>query len=172
VAENLIFTDREIEFLRELVRQNIEFMIVGLSAAALQGAPVVTQDVDLWFKDLTAAGIKKALKKVSGAYVPPSAINAPMFAGEAVKLFDIVVHMHGLENFDEEKKHALQVRLGGVDIPVLPLDRIIHSKKITGRQKDKLVLPVLKDALTAIREMSKDAQARQKKQIKPGNPKK
>jgi len=155
VAENLIFTNSEISFLRELVRQKVEFMIVGLSAAALQGAPVVTQDVDLWFKDLTAAGIKKALKKVSGAYVAPSAINPPMFAGEAVKLFDIVVHMHGLEDFEQEKKNTMRVRLDDFDIAVLSLERIIQSKKVTGRQKDKLVLPVLKDAFTAIKEAAK-----------------
>ena len=41
-------TERELRFLRELVRHNVRFLIVGLSAAALQGAPVVTQDVDLW----------------------------------------------------------------------------------------------------------------------------
>ena len=42
-----IFTENEIRFLRELVKNRVPFMIVGLSAAALQGAPVVTQDVDL-----------------------------------------------------------------------------------------------------------------------------
>ena len=42
-----LLTDRELAFLRELVKTNVPFMIVGLSAAALQGAPVVTQDIDL-----------------------------------------------------------------------------------------------------------------------------
>ena len=42
MRKDLIFDDREAEFLRELVRQKVDFMIVGLSAAALQGAPVVT----------------------------------------------------------------------------------------------------------------------------------
>jgi hypothetical protein len=39
-----IFTENEIRFLRELVKNHVPFMIVGLSAAALQGAPVVTQN--------------------------------------------------------------------------------------------------------------------------------
>ncbi|MBI4324951.1 MAG: hypothetical protein HY674_06770 [Chloroflexi bacterium] len=43
----------ELRFLRALLRRKVRFMVVGLSAAALQGAPVVTQDVDLWFKDLS-----------------------------------------------------------------------------------------------------------------------
>ena len=100
--KNLIFTENEAEFLKELVRQKVDFMVVGLSAAALQGAPVVTQDVDLWFGDLSDPGIKKALKKVKGSYVPPSTNNPPLFTGKAVKLFDIVVHMHGLNNFEKE----------------------------------------------------------------------
>lgn len=152
--KNLIFGDKEVTFLKELIRQKVDFMIVGLSAAALQGAPVVTQDVDLWFKDLTDPGIKKALKKVGGVYVPPTAVNPPMFAGPAVDLFDIVVHMHGLGEFEKEEKSALQISLGRTKVLVLPLEKIIKSKKATGRQKDKLVLPVLSDALTAIRESS------------------
>ena len=150
--KNLIFGDKEATFLRELIRQKVDFMIVGLSAAALQGAPVVTQDVDLWFKDLSDPGIKKALKKVGAAYVPPTGMHPPMFAGNAVNLFDIVVHMHGLGEFGKEKEHALQITLGRTKVMVLALERIIKSKKATGRQKDKLVLPVLSDTLIAIRE--------------------
>ena len=155
MAKNLIFTAKEAEFLRELVRQKVEFMIVGLSAAALQGAPVVTQDVDLWFRDLGDSGIETALKKVKGSYVSPVGMNPPMFAGEAVKLFDIVLHMHGLGPFDKERVHCLCIPLGRQKVPVLSLDRIIKSKKATGRQKDKLVLPVLTDTLTVIKERAK-----------------
>lgn len=150
MANNLIFNDQEAEFLRELVRQNVDFMIVGLSAAALQGAPVVTQDVDLWFKNLEDPAIKKALKKVKGSYVAPVMMNPPMFVGESVSLFDIVSHMHGLNDYPDEKKNTIKVPLGRVKIPVLKLDRIIASKTATGREKDKLVLPVLSDALKAI----------------------
>ena len=152
MAKDLIFTEQEAEFLRELVRQKVDFMIVGLSAAALQGAPVVTQDVDLWFRDLEDPGIQRALKKVKGSYVPPQGMNPPVFAGKAVMLFDIVMHMHGLETFEREIEHCLRVPLGRLKVPVLSLERIIKSKKASGRQKDKLVLPVLADALVAIRE--------------------
>ena len=162
MRKNLIFGDKEARFLRELIRQKVDFMIVGLSAAALQGAPVVTQDIDLWFEDLTDPGIKKALKKVGANYVPPTGMNPPMFAGHAVNLFDIVVHMHGLGEFEKEKKHSLKITLGKNKIMVLALERIIKSKKATGRQKDKLILPVLSDALTAIRE-SKPATKNTKK---------
>jgi hypothetical protein len=64
VVDLLIFGEREIGFLQELVRQKIEFIIVGLSAAALQGVPVVTQDIELWFREMPAPGLDEALKNV------------------------------------------------------------------------------------------------------------
>jgi hypothetical protein len=160
VGKNLIFTEKEAEFLRELVRQKVDFMIVGLSAAALQGAPVVTQDVDLWFKDLDQPGIRKALKKVGGSYIPPIALNPPMFEGASVALFDIVVHMHGLAEFDDEKRRSIRIPLGRVKVAVLALEQIIRSKKATGREKDKLVLPVLLDVLAATGQTAKERTSR------------
>lgn len=151
MAEESIFSPEEAEFLKELIRQKVDFMIVGLAAAALQGAPVVTQDVDLWFKDLSDPGIRRALKKVGGAYVPPVMLNPPMFAGEAVNLFDIVTHMHGLQSYDKEKQRALRIPLGRFRVTLLSLERIIKSKRATGRPKDKLAIPVLSDALKTIR---------------------
>jgi len=151
VPENLIFTNKEIGFLRELKRQKVEFMLVGAAAAALQGAPVVTQDVDLWFKDLKDPGIQTALRKSSGIMVPSFGQNPPTFAGDAVKLFDIVLTMHGLMGFDEEIKNSFDVRLGSVNVRILELDRIIKSKETVRRPKDLLILPVLRDTLKTLR---------------------
>jgi hypothetical protein len=139
------------EFLKELVREKVEFMIVGLSAAALQGAPVVTQDIDLWFRALPDPGLERVLKKVHGAYVPPTARTAPMLAGKGIELFDIVLRMDGLGDFDDEKRHAMKVPLGRIKVLVLSLSRIIASKKAAGREKDRIVLNVLTDALKAVR---------------------
>jgi len=142
---NRIFGDNEIRFLRELVRARVEFMIVGLSAAALQGAAVVTQDVDLWFRDTEDVGIKKALKKVGGKYLSSMGDNPPVFVGDVVEFFDIVLRMHGLGEFDEEKEGSIKVALGAFKVPVLPLARIIKSKQALGRPKDRLYLKVLAD---------------------------
>ncbi len=152
--KNLIFDDEESAFLRELKRRKVRFMIVGLSAAALQGAPVVTQDVDLWFRDLDDPNIRKALDKVGGILVPSIGLNPPMLAGEAVKLFDIVVHMHGLGSFDEELAGATAVDLAGTKVFVLPLPRIIKSKSALGREKDRMVMKALEEALAVTRALS------------------
>ncbi len=151
MVKNLIFTRNEIRFLRELVRLKVDFMIIGLSAAALQGAPVVTQDVDLWFADLDDPQLIKVLKKVKSIYIPPMGNNPPMFAGDDVELFDIVTHVHGLGEYAEVKKQVIKIPLDDFKVSVLPLELIIKSKKAAGRTKDKLVLPVLKDVLKTIK---------------------
>jgi len=152
VAAPSIFTDRERKFLQELVRRDVEFMIVGLSAAALQGAPAVTQDIDLWFKDLSDPRLRDALKKVGGVYVPPTGSTPPMFVGRAVALFDIVLHMDGIGGFEDEIGNAINVRIGRTQVKVLRLSRIIASKKAANRRKDRLILPVLEDTAATLRE--------------------
>jgi hypothetical protein len=165
VAEHRIFTAQETAFLKELRRQGVEFMIVGAAAAALQGAPIVTQNIDLWFRDLDVPGIGKALSKVGGTIVPPIGPHPPTFAGKAVELFDIVKTMHGLGPFDEEKKHSIRVHLGNLSVRILDLGRIIKSKETAGRPRDLLIIPVLKDALATIQQ-KKRLKARRGK--KPG----
>ncbi len=151
MRRDLIFTEREARFLRELARNRVRFMIVGLSAAALQGAPVVTQDVDLWFRNPEDPRIRTVLKRVGGAYVPPIGLNPPAFAGEGVEMFDIVLTMHGLADFDSEWSHTVEVRLGRYRIKALSLDRIIRSKTVLNREKDRMVIRVLRDVLSTTR---------------------
>ena len=143
----LKFTSGEARFLRELLRRRVPFMVVGLSGAALQGATVVTQDVDLWFSDLSDPRIRPALKVVDGSYGPTIALNPPMFAGDAVNIFDIVLNMSGLDDFAVERRKAVLIPLGRYRLPVLPLERIIVSKQAANREKDRLVLPHLRNAL-------------------------
>ena len=154
MGSHLIFTGKEITFLRELVRNGVPFLVVGLSAAALQGAPMVTQDVDLWFRDLRHAGLRRALRKVGGTYVPSVGLNPPALAGESVRCFDIVVTVHGIDDFDSESSRAISVSLGNFAVKVLPLERIIASKRYLNREKDRMVLPALKAAAAALRAAS------------------
>lgn len=155
--------ESELRFLRALLRRRVRFMVVGLSAAALQGAPVVTQDVDLWFEDLSDPRIREALREVDGAYVPPSVQNPPMFAGGGVELFDIVLTLHGLGTFAKEWSNCVEVSLGRHKLKVLRVDRILASKRAANRPKDWLVIPVLEDSLAA----GKVAAQREKRQTLP-----
>ena len=125
-------------------------MVVGLSAATLQGAPVVTQDVDLWFEKLGDLKISRALQTVGAAYVPPSAVNPPMLAGAGAELFDLVLRMDGLGTFAEEFKNCIEIPLGAQKLKVLSLERILASKIAANRAKDKLTIPILRDTMATI----------------------
>jgi hypothetical protein len=150
VAEVLPLSESELALLASLARHRIRFLMVGLSAAALQGAPVVTEDIDLWFEDLSDPKLAAALRAVGAAYVPPFNLNPPMLAGPGSDLFDVVIRMDGLDEFAQEWKRALAIRLGKVRLRVLPLERILVSKQAANRPKDQRVVAVLQNALLAL----------------------
>jgi hypothetical protein len=77
----LPFSENERLLLVALLKHKVRFMVVGLSAATLQGAPVFTQNVDLWFENLGEEKMTGALREMGAAYVPPSINNPPMLAG-------------------------------------------------------------------------------------------
>jgi len=150
VPAPLPFSESELRLLRALLKWKVRFMVVGLSAATLQGAPVVTQDVALWFEHLGEQKMTDALREVGAAYVPPSAINPPMLAGAGSELFDIVLRMDGLRSFEDEFKKCKQIPLGRYRLKVLALDRVLASKIAANRSKDRLTIPVLRDALATL----------------------
>lgn len=82
MAVPLPFSESEVRLLQALLKRKVRFMIVGLSAATLQGAPVATQVVDLWFQNLGEPEMSRALLEIGAAYVPPSINNPPMLAGK------------------------------------------------------------------------------------------
>lgn len=147
----------EWEFLKELAKNKVPFMIVGLSAATLQGAFVVTQDIDLWFKDVGDPLISKIIQKFGGAYVStiPTIMNAPRFVGSEFHALDIVFNIGGVDSFDEEFQKAKTVEIDGVPFFLLPLEKIIQSKKSANRPKDKAVMPVLEDTLKTLSALNK-----------------
>ena len=155
MAAPLPFTGSERRLLSVLLKRKVPFMVVGLSAATLQGAPVVTQDVDLWFENLADPKLSSALQEIGAAYVPPSINNPPMLAVPGAELFDIVIRMDGLGPFSKEIEHCIEVPLGHYSLKVLSLDRILASKLAATRPKDKLTIPVLRDAPAAARSIKK-----------------
>jgi hypothetical protein len=157
VAAPLPFTESELCLLGVLLKRKVRFMIVGLSAATLQGAPVVTQDVDLWFENLGEPKISSALQEVGAAYVPPSNFNRPMLASAGAELFDIVLRMDGLGTFAEESRNRVEIPMGRQKLMVLSLERILAGEIATNRAKDQLTIPVLRDALAATQSVKRRA---------------
>jgi len=146
----LPLSDAELGLLESLLRHKIRFLVVGLSAAALQGAPVVTEDVDLWFDDLSDPKLTRALIEVGAAYIPPFGFNPPMLGGPGSEPFDVVIRMDGLGKFSDEWKRAVEIEVGKLRLKVLPLERILASEQAANRPKDQRVIPVLQNALRAL----------------------
>jgi hypothetical protein len=151
VAEVLPLSENELRLLESLIHHKIRFMVVGLSAAALQGAPVVTEDVDLWFENLNDPKFAKALIEVGAGYIPPFGYNPPMLGGTGSEPFDVVISMSGLGPFADEFKNAIEIRVGNLRLKVLSLERILASKTAANRAKDRLVIPVLQNALRTLK---------------------
>ena len=155
MAEVLPLSEAELRLLETLLRHKIRFLVVGLSAAALQGAPVVTEDVDLWFENLSDPKLMQALVKIGVAYIPPYGYNPPMLGGPGSEPFDIALRMNGLDDFAVEWKRAVEIKVGTLKLKVLPLARILASKQAANRPKDQRVIPVLQNALRTLELKSK-----------------
>lgn len=148
------FTPGERTLFETLNRCGVRFMVVGASAAILQGANTATQDIDLWFESIESPLIAQAVKEAHGIWVSGSfGMRPPQIGGDAIgDRIDVVTHMHGLGTFEEEWPNSFEVMIDGIPIRVLKLEQIILSKRATGRSKDAAALPALVEALAAIRD--------------------
>ena len=55
----------------------------------------------------------------------------------------------GLGSFDDEYAGAKEIDLDGVRVRILPLERVIASKRVAGRAKDLAQMPALEATLAA-----------------------
>lgn len=150
----LALTGPEQTFLRALSELGVEYMVVGLTAAVMQGADTVTADIDLWSSDRSDPRIHEAARRAGGIWIPGSfGMMPPMIGGDVLgDRFDVVLTLPGLDPFEVEVRNAETIEVDGLALPVLPLERIIHSKRAAGRAKDRAVLPALEAALAAVRD--------------------
>lgn len=147
----VVFSPEQLRFLRSLHEHRVRFIVVGLSAAVLQGATVSTQDIDLWIENLGDSQFQAAVVAAGGFYIPPgvAGTNPPMLGPESLRLFDLVVHLHGLDPFNQEFGRCSEVVIDGVALRLLPVARIIASKRAANRPKDLAAMPSLEALLAA-----------------------
>jgi len=147
-------TPGERRFLEELNARGVRYLVVGLAAAAVQGATIGTQDIDLWFENLGDPGIGDAARAAGGLWVSGSfGMRPPALGGATLgDRFDVVTHVHGIGPFAAEYPGARAATIDGVAVRVLPLARIIASKRALGRPRDHAHLPALEEALAAVDE--------------------
>ncbi len=146
-------TESERRFLEALNASGLRYLLVGMSAALLQGARGATEAVDLWFESIGDPRIGAAARVAGGFWVTRA--EPPRLGGALGDRFDVVTHMSGLPDFGAEYGHTIHEIVGGVPVKLLPLPRIIVSKRAAGRPKDEAVVYALEAALEVIAALKK-----------------
>jgi len=144
-------------FLEALNELGVRYLVVGVTAASLQGARVATEDVDLWFADTTDPRVGEAARRAGGLWISGSfGMQPPTIGGALGDRFDVVLTMSGLDGFEAEYGRSRILEVDGIAVHVLPLERIIQSKRAANRPKDQAALPALEAALAVERDETKE----------------
>src|SRR5882724_2341431 len=115
-----------VRLIQSLGKEEIRFQLVGMSAAILQGVIVTTIDTDIWV-DLPERQYIKLMNlvlKQGGEALAPT-----LYALADGRLINFLFSVHGVRSFDIEYRRAIDTTIEGQPIKVLPLERILKSKK-------------------------------------------
>jgi len=109
-------------------------------AAIRQGAPIMTVDYDFWVRLPKRQYVRLlgVVRQLGGTI--RAATVYELSDGTQV---DVVFEPDGLRSFEAEWKRSRIGKIGGVRVRILPLSRVIASKRAADREKDIVVLPVL-----------------------------
>lgn len=156
----IVLTSAERALLEALNALGVRYLIVGMGAALLEGAPGTTQDLDLWFGSIDEERLREAARRAGGIYTSGVGLQPPALGGEGLDRVDLVLTASGLDSFEREFMGAREYDLDGVQIKVLPLERVIVSKRAAKRPKDSAQIPMLEAALAARRARNEDDRPR------------
>ena len=133
-----------VQLLDALKQEGIPFMLAGMSAANLQGIMVSTIDVDIWIGLPSRQHIRvtNVCRRLGATLRSPNKV----YLSDDTPV-DFIYEVTGLPAFDKELPKAKWLSFHGQRIPVLPLERICKSKQAVGRDKDKLHILLIKQAL-------------------------
>ena len=137
---------------RLLAKHRLDAVLIGNAAAAVQGSPVTTLDLDFMFRK-TAANLRKLRRLaddlnavVLRPYYPMSELYRVVRDADGVQL-DFMARIDGIRSFESLRGRAERVRFGEHHLMVASLPDIIKSKSAAGRPQDKAVLPILRTTL-------------------------
>ncbi len=147
--DDFALTPAERKLFQALSERGVRFMIVGMGAAVLEGAPVTTQDLDIWFERASDERIPLAARDAGGFWMTGFGLGPPGFGGKDLDRVDVVLTAQGLRSFSEEYAAAAELEVDGVRLRVLPLERVIASKRAANRIKDQAQMPALEATLAA-----------------------
>ena len=155
------------EILRLLTADEVDFIVVGMTAGVLQGAPVTTIDLDIVHcrSPDNVARLLGVLSKLDAVYRHDPRGLRPRESHLSSPGHQLLRTIHGdldcLGTIDEGKgyedllERTTEIRLGaGAVVRALDLPALIEIKGRSGRPKDLAVIPVLRATLDELRRRS------------------
>jgi len=139
-------------FLKTLREEKIDCILIGAMAAIEQGAPLMTVDYDFWVR-LPERQYVRLLTIVQrqGGTVRARTLYELSDGTQVNAIFQ----PDGLRSFEAEWKNCRWSELEKVPVKVLPLRRVIASKRAANRDKDLAVLPILRRTLRLAKRLEK-----------------
>jgi len=151
---------RFVELLRQLATHEVDFIVVGMTAGVLQGAPVTTIDLDIVHRRTpeNVDRLLRALRELDAVYRHDPRNLRPQESHLSGPGYQLLTTAHGdldcLGTIDEGKSYedllsgTQEMRLtDGKLFRVLSLPALIEIKARCARPKDLAVLPVLRATL-------------------------
>jgi len=150
---------KSFEVIELLCRHEVEFIVVGMTAGVLQGAPAVTFDLDILYarnsdniqRLLAALADLDAVFRNDDRRLRP---NESHLASKGHKLLmtrygvvDVLGALDELE-YGDLLEDTVELSLDPMRVRVLSLARLIEVKEKAGREKDLAVLPLLRATLS------------------------
>jgi predicted nucleotidyltransferase len=136
---------------RHLAEVGLEAVLIGNAAAALQGAPVTTVDLDFLFRR-TPHNVGKLKRIAAGLgatllrpYYPVSDLFRLVRDDDGLQV-DFMGTIHGIRSFEGLRNRATTILIAGEELRVASLDDVIRSKRAAARPRDLAVLPILEKA--------------------------
>jgi hypothetical protein len=162
VAEPEFQPERMLEVFR---RHDVRFVLIGGFAAVIHGSPYVTTDLDVVPEQSTrnlerlSAALDELHARVWTSSDPEGVpfhhdetSLAAVFMWNLVTDFgrlDLTFEPSGTRGYDDLARDAVHLAILGTEVDVASLADVIRSKEAAGRDKDRLVLPVLRRLLAS-----------------------
>jgi hypothetical protein len=161
------------ELLEVLERHNVRYIVIGGLAAELRGSPYITRDVDVTpSRDRANLGrLASALRELN-AQLRVVGVDGPVefpldqhsFDWGTTWTFvtdhgylDIAPLPDGTQGYEDLRRNATHERIAdGLEVQVASLADVIRSKEAAGREKDRAVLPVLRQVLERSHSIDRD----------------
>jgi hypothetical protein len=148
------------EILRLLASEKVEFLVVGMTAGILHGAPVTTLDLDVVHRRTheNVARLLRVLSLIDAVYRHDPRRLSPaeshlLSPGHQLLTTDLG-DLDCLGTIDQDRGYedligqTVEMKLaGGLTMRVLSLPALIEAKERSGRPKDLAALPVLRATL-------------------------